>query len=153
MQSACAKRVVANKVSAGYGPSTCIPCCCACLIAGAIIRCSSSPKYPPSPACGFNPHTLMRGGADKLKQRRNSLLSIVNTANNDSSLNASATARNGKCVVAKATRIAGAANSITVRCTPAHCAKYSVCPTKGMPAAKIVSLLIGAVTNAENSCR
>ncbi len=42
--------VTADSVSAGYGPWQFIPCSCASKIAGDIIRFSSSPNCPSSPA-------------------------------------------------------------------------------------------------------
>ena len=42
-----------NSVSAGIGPTQLIPCSWASRIAGLMIRCSSSPNWPSSPACGF----------------------------------------------------------------------------------------------------
>ena len=50
-----------NKVSAGSGPVTFAPLALAFSMAGPITVISSVPKSPPSPACGFNAATAMRG--------------------------------------------------------------------------------------------
>ena len=50
-----------NTVSAGNGPCASIPVRRAASIAGPMMRCSSSPNMPFSPACGLRPQTAMRG--------------------------------------------------------------------------------------------
>src|SRR5207248_704381 len=62
-----------NTVSAGQGPLASMPSPRAARTAGAISRISSSPKRPPSPACGFRPATPAHGRHGGLAARRRQL--------------------------------------------------------------------------------
>ena len=61
---------------------------------------------------------------------------------------ASATSRNGRWVVASATRRPPPASIITTRGVPLWSARYSVWPVKVKPASLITPLWTGAVTMA-----
>ena len=63
-------------------------------------------------------------------------------------VSAAATLRNGRCVVASATRRPPPASSITGRRVPVRRARNSVCPVNGIPASLMTDFCTGAVTIA-----
>ena len=56
-------RACMKTVSPGQGPLASMPSSRAASMAGRMMRASSSPNSPPSPACGFRPATATRGAA------------------------------------------------------------------------------------------
>src|SRR6185503_4158487 len=138
-------RCFAKNVSAGYGPSAAMPFARAAAMAGRITRCSSSPKSPSSPACGFRPSTATaRFGPHPKFRSAAAANSSVRVSGATAS--ASGTSRSARWTVARRIRNAPPTKSIFVSGTPASAPRNSVWPGCGYPAARSAIFEIGAVT-------
>ena len=116
--------------------------------AGAMMRISSSPNRPPSPACGFSPATAMRGRSTdpSRRQLRCAMRSVSSTA---SKVTASIAARSDRWIVTSTVRSSSLASIMRTgggRPGDASACSISVWPGNPMPAAASASLWIGAVT-------
>ena len=120
-------------VSGGYGPVASIPSARSASMAGAMMRSSSSPMLPPSPACGFNPATAKRGRAMP-KRSRSAAAATCAACRMASVLRASKARRSERWTVAGTTRRWWFANIITGRAQPVSAPRNSVWPGCGKPA-------------------
>ena len=130
-----------------------MPSARAAAIAGAMMRSSSSPNRPPSPACGFSPATAIRGVASPRRAAlRWAIRSVCSTASN---VTASIARRSDMWIVTSTVRSSSLASIMrtgggTAPCAASACS-ISVWPGWAMPAAARASLWIGAVTIAPTS--
>ena len=92
-------------VSPGHGPDTSSPCARARSIAGAMIRASSSPNMPPSPACGLRPATPMRTASSPKAGPIDAAARIARSSASRSS--ESIASRNDTCTDTSTTRSSG----------------------------------------------
>ncbi|TKB69567.1 MAG: hypothetical protein E8D47_00040 [Nitrospira sp.] len=134
-----------NRVSAGKGSLARIPRACAARAAGRMIRASSSPNSPCSPAWGFNAATptlgfLIPNRSRKARWASPMAFSILAWVRSD-----------GKSLMATwvVTNMIRSGPPIIIMpesCVLVRSANSSVWPGKWQPAMLIASLLIGAVT-------
>ncbi len=105
----------------------------AIVIAGSITRSSSSPKRPPSPACGFSPATAIR--ASSIPHQCFSACARCSIARKTHPMfSTPGTSAIPMWTVASATRSSPAANIIVGCSTPNASAIFSVCPGRRYPA-------------------
>ena len=109
-------------------------------------RRSSSPMIPASPACGFRPQTAIFGRRSP-KSRTASQVSSM-TSRTPRAVMSDGTCASGTWIVARLTRSGPPTSIIACRLAFVRAASISVCPGNGLPAARMASLLIGAVTIA-----
>ena len=115
-------------------------------MAGRMMRVSSSPNMPFSPACGLRPHTAIRGFSIPSCRQNwwprsigSYTLPMVRTFR---------TSMSGRCAVASATRRRGELNIMLCRLALVRNASSSVCPGHLKPPSDQLSLLMGPVTMA-----
>jgi hypothetical protein len=106
---------------------------------GRIIRSSSQPIAPPSPACGFSPATAMRGAA-RPKSRTSPAWVMRIVSSSSAAVSAAGTSDSGIWIVAGTTRRPGQASIITTR-HPGQMGQNSVWPGKAKPAPSFSAFL------------
>ena len=124
-----------------------IPSATSVSMAGAIMRASSSPKRPFSPACGLRPHTAIRGSA--IPKSWASAAATIRARRVMSSCDSRpGTSASAQWTVSGTARRLGPASIITASsgASPQTSARNSVCPGYSKPTLASCALPMGAVT-------